>query len=304
MHAVGGFHGMKLWFRPALIWLHSLYNCETSRGAILRGATGALFMLIRVFGDRVSLGQAAAEQAAAAIRRAIAERGQARLIAATAASQLEFLDALTQAPGIDWSKVEAFHLDEYIGLPLTHPGSFRKMLLEQLVRKTGITHYHLLDGDAEDPSEVAGRVGSKLASMPVDIAFLGIGENGHIAFNDPPADFETEEPYIIVKLDESCRRQQVGEAWFADISQVPQRAISMSARQILKAREILAVVPGPRKADAVKLCLEGTISPMAPASILRTHPSATVYLDQASASLLSPGLQNVLRDEAQVMVNS
>ncbi|MGC2019801.1 MAG: glucosamine-6-phosphate deaminase, partial [Candidatus Sulfotelmatobacter sp.] len=230
--------------------------------------------------------------------------GKARIIAATAASQLEFLDALTKAPGIDWLKVEAFHLDEYIGLPVTHPGSFRKMLLEQLVRKTGITHYHLLDGDAADPSEVVRRVGKELASMPVDIAFLGIGENGHIAFNDPPADFETEEPYIIVNLDEACRQQQVGEAWFADISQVPKRAISMSARQILKAREILAVVPGPRKAEAVKLCLEGKIGPMAPASILRTHPNATVYLDQASASLLSPRLQNALRDESQVMVNS
>jgi glucosamine-6-phosphate deaminase len=261
-------------------------------------------MLIKVFGDRISLGQAAAEQAAAAIRRAISERGQARIIAATAASQLEFLDALTKAPGVDWSKVEVFHLDEYIGLPVTHPGSFRKMLLDQLVRKTGITHYHLLDGDAADPSEVVRGVGKELASMPIDIAFLGIGENGHIAFNDPPADFETEEPYIIVHLDGACRQQQVGEAWFADISQVPQRAISMSARQILKAREILAVVPGPRKAEAVKLCLEGTISPMAPASILRRHLSATVYLDQASASLLSPGLQNTLRGESQVMVNS
>jgi glucosamine-6-phosphate deaminase len=261
-------------------------------------------MLIKVFGDRVSLGQAAAEQAAAAIRRAIAERGRARIIAATAASQLEFLDALTKAPEIDWSKVEAFHLDEYIGLPVTHPGSFRKMLLEQLVRRTGITHYHLLDGDAADPSEVVRREGKELASMPIDIAFLGIGENGHIAFNDPPADFETEEPYIIVNLDEACRQQQVGEAWFADISQVPRRAISMSARQILKAREILAVVPGPRKAAAVKLCLEGAISPMAPASILRMHPNATVYLDPASASLLSPSLQNALRDESQVMVSS
>jgi glucosamine-6-phosphate deaminase len=261
-------------------------------------------MLVKVFGDRVTLGRAAAEQAAVAIRRAIAERGHARIIAATAASQLEFLDALTAAPGIDWSKVEAFHLDEYIGLPVTHPGSFRKMLLEQLVRKTGITHYHLLDGDAADPSEVVRRAGKQLASTPVDIAFLGIGENGHIAFNDPPADFETEEPYIIVNLDEACRRQQVGEAWFADISQVPKRAISMSARQILKAREILVVVPGPRKAEAVKLCLEGAISPMAPASILRSHPDATVYLDTHSAALLSPALQNALSQASQVMVNS
>jgi glucosamine-6-phosphate deaminase len=261
-------------------------------------------MLIKVFDDRVVLGQAAADQAAAAIRRSIAERGQARIIAATAASQLEFLDALTRAPWIDWAKVEAFHLDEYIGLPVTHPGSFRRMLLEQLVQKTGIVHYHLLDGDAADPSEVVRRVGKELASMPVDIAFLGIGENGHIAFNDPPADFETEEPYIIVNLDEPCRQQQVGEAWFADISQVPKWAISMSARQILNAREILAAVPGPRKAQAVKACLEGTISPMAPASILRTHPNATVYLDKGSASLLGPALQGALRDASQVMVNS
>src|SRR5271156_1814551 len=211
-------------------------------------------MLIRVFGDRISLGQAAAEQAAVAIRRAIADRGQARIIAATAASQLEFLDALTKAPEIDWSKVEVFHLDEYIGLPVTHPGSFRKMLLEQLVRKTGITRYHLLDGDAADPSEVVRSVGKELASMPVDIAFLGIGENGHIAFNDPPADFTTEDPYIIVHLDEACRRQQVGEGWFADLSRVPQRAISMSPRQILKARELVVIVPDQRKAQAVKSC--------------------------------------------------
>src|SRR6202050_3266425 len=261
-------------------------------------------MLVKVFGDRVTLGQAAAEQSAAAIRRAIAERGHARIIAATAASQLEFLDALTKTPGIDWSKVEAFHLDEYVGLPANHPGSFRKMLLEQLVQKTGITNYHLLDGDAGDTLEVVRRVGKQLASLPVDIAFLGIGENGHIAFNDPPADFETEEPYIIVNLDEACRQQQVGEAWFADISQVPKRAISMSARQILKAREILAVVPGPRKAEAVKLCLEGAISPMAPASILRSHHNTTVYLDTHSTALLSPVLQNALGEASRVMVNS
>src|SRR5215468_6251671 len=239
-------------------------------------------MLIRVFNDKPTLGRAAAEQAATAIRRALSERGEARIIAATAASQLEFLDALTKAAGIDWTKVEAFHLDEYIGLPITHPGSFRKMLMEQLVSKTGISKYHLLDGDAHDPAGVVRRVGRSLASAPIDIAFLGIGENGHIAFNDPPADFETEEPYIIVNLDEACRRQQVGEAWFANISQVPKRAISMSARQILKAKEILAVVPDQRKAQAVKACVEGEISPMAPASILRRHPNATIYLDTAS----------------------
>jgi glucosamine-6-phosphate deaminase len=259
-------------------------------------------MLIRVFHDKVTLGRAAAEQAATAIRRAISDRGHARIIAATAASQLEFLDALTKTPGIDWSKVEVFHLDEYIGLPITHPGSFRKMLLEQLVNKTGIPHYHLLPGDVADPAPAVREASQQLASAPIDIAFLGIGENGHIAFNDPPADFKTEEPYIIVKLDEACRQQQVGEAWFANISQVPTRAISMSAKQILKAKEILAVVPDARKAQAVKACFEGEISPMAPASILRRHPNATIYLDTNSASLLGPTLQEALRKASEATV--
>jgi glucosamine-6-phosphate deaminase len=247
-------------------------------------------MVLKVFNDKISLGKAAAEQAATAIRRAIRDHGQARVVAATAASQLEFLKALTTAPDIDWQKVELFHLDEYIGLPITHPGSFRKMLLEQVIQKTGITKYHLLDGDGDAP-EVVRRASAALAATPVDIAFLGIGENGHLAFNDPPADFQTEEPYLIVKLDEACRQQQVGEAWFADISQVPTRAISMSVRQILKAREILAVVPDTRKAQAVKACFEGEIRPMAPASILRNHPNATIYLDKNSAALLSTALQ-------------
>jgi glucosamine-6-phosphate deaminase len=247
-----GFHVMKLGFRAASVWPCLLYNFAGPERRNPAQCNKTFFVLLKVFNDRVALGHAAAEQAAAAIRRAIAERGHARIIVATAASQLEFLDGLTKAPGIDWSKVEAFHLDEYIGLPVSHPGSFRKMLLEQLVQKTGIANYHLLDGDAADPLEAVQRVGKQLASLPVDIAFLGIGENGHIAFNDPPADFKTEEPYIIVNLDDACRQQQVGEAWFADISQVPKQAISMSARQILKAKEILAVVPGPRKAQAVK----------------------------------------------------
>lgn len=259
-------------------------------------------MLIRVFANKLSLGQAAAEQAAAAVRKAISARGRARIVAATAASQLEFLNALTSMPDIDWQKVEAFHLDEYIGLPVTHPGSFRKMLLEQLVRKTGIKKYHLLDGDAPDPAAVVRHEGKQLASAPIDIAFLGIGENGHIAFNDPPADFETEDPYLIVNLDEACRRQQVGEAWFADISQVPHQAISMSARQILKAKEVLAVVPDRRKAQAIKDCLEGSISPMHPASILRRHANATIYLDTNSASLLNHDLQKAIRDQGQVTI--
>jgi glucosamine-6-phosphate deaminase len=261
-------------------------------------------VVIKVFDDKISLAEDAAEQASIAIRRALRDQGRARVIAATAASQIEFLNALTRTPKIDWPRVELFHLDEYIGLPITHPGSFRKMLMEQFVSKTGITNYHLLDGDAGDPSAVVREVGNILSSAPADIAFLGIGENGHVAFNDPPADFEIEDPYLIVNLDEACRRQQVGEAWFADISQVPKQAISMSVRQILKSNEILAVVPDKRKAQAVKACFEGAISPMAPASILRRHPNATIYLDRNSASLLSPSLQGARGEKSHMMVIS
>jgi glucosamine-6-phosphate deaminase len=243
-------------------------------------------VVLKMFADKTSLGQAAAVQAAAAIRRAIAEHKRARLVAATGTSQIDFLEALTN-DAIDWQRVEIFHLDEYVGLPITHPASFRKYLLERLIQKTGSTHYYFLDGDAPDPVEVAQRIGAKLVAAPIDVAFVGIGENGHLAFNDPPADFETEQPYLIVTLDEACRRQQVGEGWFGDLSEVPRQAISMSVRQILKAKEIVAVVPEARKASAVKACLEGAITPLSPASILRTHANTTIYLDRGSASLLS-----------------
>ncbi len=248
-------------------------------------------MVLKVFSDKTSLGKAAAQKAAASIRTAIRHRGHARVIAATGNSQLEFLAALTESRDIDWGLVEVFHLDEYIDLPATHPASFREILLERLVKKVGIGKFYPLDGDASDVSEVISRVGKALVSAAVDTAFVGIGENGHLAFNDPPADFETEDPYLIVNLDEACRRQQVGEGWFGDISQVPKQAISMSVRQILKAREILAIVPESRKANAVKTCFEGEISPMAPASILRTHANANVYLDKESASLLSSAVE-------------
>jgi glucosamine-6-phosphate deaminase len=244
-------------------------------------------MIVRVFDDKKLLGRTAAEQAARTIRRALSDRGSARIIAATGNAQLDFLAALTSAEGIDWKRVEMFHLDEYVGLPSTHPASFQKYLLEQLINKVGMSRYHLLDGTV-DANETARRVGEALRSAPVDVAFVGIGENGHLAFNDPPADFETEEPYIVVELDEACRRQQVGEGWFANLSEVPKRAISMSVKQVLKAKEIIGIVPDARKAPAVKLCFDGEISPMAPASILRTHPAATIYLDRESASLLSP----------------
>ena len=250
-------------------------------------------MMVRVFDDKKSLGEAAAEQASRTIRRSIDEQGMARIIAATGMSQVDFLDALTRDNKIDWRKVEMFHLDEYVGLPLTHPASFRKYLFERLIHKVGITNHHLLDGTG-DANETVRVVGDALRSAPVDVAFVGIGENGHLAFNDPPADFQTEEPYLVVQLDEACIRQQVGEGWFANISEVPRRAISMSVKQILKAKEIVCVVPDERKAAAVKLCFDGEISPMAPASILRTHPAATIYLDRASASLLSPGTISAL----------
>jgi glucosamine-6-phosphate deaminase len=243
---------------------------------------------IKIFGDKHLLSRAAAEHAAKSLRAVIREQKQARIVAATGASQFEFLEALTSALDIDWGRVELFHLDEYVGLPITHPASFRKYLLERLIHKTGITQYHFLDGES-DPQTVAKKVGSELVSKPVDIAFAGIGENGHLAFNDPPADFRTDEPYLVVNLDEACRQQQVNEGWFATLADVPARAISMSIRQILRAKEIIVTVPEARKARAVKACLEGEISPLAPASILRTHPKATAYLDKDSASLLSSG---------------
>jgi len=244
-------------------------------------------MVIKVYEDKTALGRAAAEQAAVSLRKAIQESGQARIIAATGASQFEFLDALTTMPGIDWPRVEMFHLDEYVGLPVSHPASFRKYLLERLIQKTGISKYHFLEGDRDVPKMVR-RVGAELLAAPIDLAFVGIGENGHLAFNDPPADFQTEEPYLLVDLDEACRRQQVGESWFTDLSEVPKRAISMSVRQILKSKAILAVVPEARKAQAVKSCFEGEVSPLVPASILRTHADTTVFLDKDSAALLSP----------------
>ena len=225
-------------------------------------------MNVKVFDDTASLGKAAAGQAATAIRRVVQDLGRARIIAATGASQFEFLDALTREPEIDWQRVEVFHLDEYIGLPFTHAASFRKYLLERLIRKTAVKQYYLLDGDS-NPEAAVHRMGEELKAAPIDVAFVGIGENGHLAFNDPPADFKTEEPYLVVDLDEACRDQQVGEGWFAGVSEVPRRAISMSVRQILKAKEIIAVVPDARKAQAVKSCVEGEITPLAPASILR-----------------------------------
>ena len=243
-------------------------------------------MQVNVLPSKTEAGSAAAKHAAKSLLRVLANSDTVRIIAATGASQLDFLQFLTATPGIDWNRVEMFHLDEYIGLPESHPASFRKYLMERFIRKTGIRRYHLLDGE-QNPVDVVAAVGKELNSAPIDIAFVGIGENGHLAFNDPPADFEIDQPYLIVELDQACRSQQVNEGWFKSISEVPARAISMSVKQILKSKEIIAVVPGAQKARAVKACLEGEITSMAPASILRTHPNTTTYLDTESASLLT-----------------
>lgn len=247
---------------------------------------------IKILADKESLGRAAADQASTSIRGAIRQRGTARIIAATGASQFEFLDALTAVSNIEWSCVEVFHLDEYIGVPISHPASFRKYLLERLINKTGITRYHFLDGGGDARRSVA-EIGRELRREPIDLAFVGIGENGHLAFNDPPADFDTDDPYLIVQLDDTCRQQQVNEGWFGSVAEVPTQAISMSVKQIMRAREIIVVVPEERKAPAVRNSLEGEISPMVPASILRRHPNATIYLDKDSAALLTSAVPTV-----------
>ena len=192
------------------------------------------------------MGAAAAARAERVLTDAIAGRGQARVIAATGNSQLAFLRHLVRSTRVDWSRVELFHLDEYVGLAADHPASFRRVLREHLVDPTGIPTFHALNGEG-DVDAVRRTVGAAIARAPIDVAFVGIGENTHLAFNDPPADFETAEPYLVVALDEACRRQQVGEGWFATIDDVPTRAISMSGRKILAAREILAIVPDERQ---------------------------------------------------------
>jgi glucosamine-6-phosphate deaminase len=193
---------------------------------------------------------------------------------------------------MQWNKVEMFHLDEYIGLPAGHPASFCKFLRERLIDRTGISTCHLLQGNPllknPDPLEIIRQASEAITRSPIDVAFVGIGENGHLAFNDPPADFQTGEPYLIVNLDQACRLQQVGEGWFQNLAEVPERAISMSVRQILRSKEIICIAPDARKAKAVQACFTGEISPLAPASILRTHPNTTIYLDPHSAALLSP----------------
>lgn len=247
-------------------------------------------MVVRTFRSAAELGRAAARQAAETIRAAVAAEGRATLVLATGASQFETLADLVASEGIDWSAVVMFHLDEYIGLPQSHPASFRRYLRQRFIEEVPpLAAAHLVNGEADDPFAECRRLGALLAAHPIDVMLAGIGENGHLAFNDPPADFDTRQPYIVVDLDERCRRQQVGEGWFARLDDVPARAISMSIRQILQSRTIILSVPDRRKAQAVRDAVEGPVTNRCPASILQEHPDCRLLLDAASASLLSAG---------------
>ncbi|MEM9827285.1 MAG: glucosamine-6-phosphate deaminase [Planctomycetota bacterium] len=239
-----------------------------------------------IFPDRDALGRHVADLAASILRDTIAANGGARLVVATGSSQFEVLEHLVAAPGIDWRAVEGFHLDEYVGLPMTHPASFCGYLKRRFVDRVPLKSFAYLRGDLP-PSDVIQDVGTRLLAAPIHLALVGIGENGHLAFNDPPADFQSTEPYKIVQLDEACRRQQVGEGWFENLDTVPRQAISMTIRQIMACQAILCTVPDARKSDAVARTLGDPISPDIPASILRQHPRATLCLDAAAAAKIS-----------------
>jgi len=244
-------------------------------------------MNIHISKNPADLGEISGQKAAELIRNAIAEKGFANVILATGASQFGTLQTLIDHKDIDWSKVTMFHLDEYIGLPLSHPASFRKYLKERFLEQVPpLKASHLIDGEV-NPEEECARLGALIQQFPIDVALVGIGENGHLAFNDPPADFDTENPYIVVNLDEPCRRQQMNEGWFATLEDVPKQAISMSVKQIMKTTHLICSVPDLRKAQAVKDCLEHEVSNLYPASILQKHPNCYLYLDELSASLLS-----------------
>ena len=232
-------------------------------------------------------GAAAAALGAKLIREALRKNGRANIIVATGASQFEMIEQLVKEPRIDWTRVTAFHLDEYVGMPIAHPASFRKYLWERFVSRLPLPlaafHYINAEGDAQAECR---RVGAIIARHPIDVCFAGIGENGHLAFNDPPADFKAAAPYLVVNLDEACRKQQMGEGWFKSLAQVPRQAVSMSIRQIMKSRAVICTVPDKRKAQAVKDCLTGEVTPLHPSSILQRHKAAWCFLDAGSASLL------------------
>jgi glucosamine-6-phosphate deaminase len=242
-----------------------------------------------IYKTKQEMAAAAAAAAAQTINKAIEDKGRANIILATGASQIEMLKNLTDAETVDWAKVTMFHLDEYIDMGADQPASFRKFLKERFVdRVPGLKAVHFVNGDADDPEQECHRIGSMITEHPIDAAMVGIGENGHLAFNDPPADFETEEPYLVVELDEKCRKQQLGEGWFETLEQVPRRAISMSIRQIMKSTCLIVTVPEERKAGAVKNALEVKVTPMCPASILQKHGNCKIFMDTEAASLLNP----------------
>jgi len=230
------------------------------------------------------LGLNAARKGAEYLREAIREKGSANIIVATGASQFEMLGELVKED-VDWSVVTAFHLDEYIGIDLTHPASFRKYLKERFADLVPLKEFVYVNGSVEPYAECT-RLGEIISRHPIDVAFVGIGENGHLAFNDPPADFDTQDAYIVVNLDEKCRYQQLGEGWFPTFDDVPHRAISMSIRQIMKSKVIICSVPDERKAVAVDNTLNREISPLYPASILRNHEKAYLFLDEFAAKLI------------------
>jgi glucosamine-6-phosphate deaminase len=241
-----------------------------------------------ILNDPAALGNASGKEAAEKIKEAISQKGVANIILATGTSQFETLQQLLGDKEIDWSAVNMFHLDEYIGLSITHKASFRKYLMERFIQKVpSLRAAHLIDGEV-DPASECKRLGQLILEHPIDVCLCGIGENGHLAFNDPPADFETTSPYIVVALDEACRNQQFGEGWFPTLDDVPKQAISMSIHQIMQSAHIICSVPDERKAKAVKDCLENEVSPLYPASILQQHPSCSLYLDKQSSCLLQP----------------
>lgn len=245
-------------------------------------------MEVYIAATKIETSQAAARAASQKLQGSMRNKGNANFIVATGASQFDFLKGLTDDNDINWKKTTMFHLDEYIGIPETHPASFRKYLKDRFVEIVQPATVHFINGEAHDPQAECDRLNEIISDHLIDVAFVGIGENGHLAFNDPPADFETEDPYIVVELDESCRLQQVGEGWFNGLDDVPTHAISMSIKQIMKSEKIICTVPDKRKADAVRVCLQGEITPMHPASILQEHKDCTIYLDSGSSSLLTP----------------
>jgi glucosamine-6-phosphate deaminase len=244
-------------------------------------------MKISIHDDRAALGRNVAVDAAAAIRSAGRDRGHVAVVVATGSSQFEVLAELVTQPDVPWELVTIFHLDEYVGLSPAHAASFRRYLRERFVYRLPTTPaaFHELDGEA-DPRAECRRLAALVPEGAFDVSLVGIGENAHLAFNDPPADFEAAEPYLVVSLDESCRRQQVGEGWFATLADVPTQAISMSVRRILASRTIFCSVPDRRKAEAVRASVEGPVTPEVPASILQRHPDCRLHLDREAAALL------------------